>query len=133
MPLDNRREFTRVGVPMWAQFEVGQNRVAGPAVDVSMNGLFLETARPNLRGTGSLEITFDAAEQEVLVRGRAEVVRNLGNGLGLRIIEIELESYDFLKEVLMRHAADPRQVELELDEHVGLLRDDLEHGNGGSD
>ncbi|MDA0691821.1 MAG: PilZ domain-containing protein [Nitrospinae bacterium] len=121
----NLREFTRV--PINARVEVKTGEVsfnATKTIDLSMKGvsliadqiLPLETkcAVTIFLGNGDLGITIN-------VKGK--VKRSVESGMAIEFTEIDLDSYEYLQNLLMHNSQTVHDVvEEEIHSHLGLKR-----------
>lgn len=121
---EERREFSRVEVGMWANVVLSGDTIEGPVANLSMNGLFIhmDGKIPKLGQSGHLRLVLGQGCPPLEVRADVEVMRVTPEGIGLQILEVELESYHHLRQVLLHNAPDPRAVEGELKRHLGLRR-----------
>jgi hypothetical protein len=120
----NNREFSRVPLPVSAAFAlVSGETIEGTAHDISMNGVFIETSRGASVGEeGQLTLTFEPKYEPIVITGHGRVIRVTDEGVGVQILEIELEGYEHLRNLILYNAPDPEAVMSELDGHLGLKR-----------
>ena len=115
----NKREFTRV--PLDFPVHVSQSYQVlrfAEGVDVSAGGIYVRDANPVPVGeecTVSIQLT-----ESCVIHARAETVRHLEGGFAARFVEIDLESFEFLKLFVLYNADDQEKVEREFAEHNGL-------------
>jgi predicted protein tyrosine phosphatase len=124
MKKGNSREFSRVPLPVRARFKLaGGETLEGKAHDVSMNGVFIETAQTAAKDAkGQLTLIFEPNGESILIHGHGRVTRSSEQGIGIQIDEMELEGYEHLRNLILYNAPDPEAVVSELDEHLGLKR-----------
>lgn len=99
--------------------------VQGEVEDLSMNGVFLRAARTSegLRGSeGALRLVFGEGEGAIHLQARARVMRETADGVGLKITEVELESYHHLRSLVLLNADSYDAARDEIEQHQGLLR-----------
>lgn len=121
----NLREFTRV--PINAKVEVKTSTISFQAtktIDLSMKGVSLiadqmlpvdtKCSVTILLGNGDLGITID-------VKGK--VKRSVESGMAIEFTEIDLDSYEYLQNLLMHNSHTVHDVvEEEIHNHLGLKR-----------
>jgi PilZ domain-containing protein len=121
----NLREFTRV--PINARVEVKAGEISFKAtktINLSMKGVSLvadqmlpvdtQCAVTILLGNGDLGITID-------VKGK--VKRSVESGMAIEFTEIDLDSYEYLQNLLMHNSHTVHDVvEEEIHNHLGLKR-----------
>jgi len=121
---EERRAFTRVtsdvGACLAAQ-NAEQEMVSGRVEDVSMNGMFLrcqsvlpEGARCRVR----LPLQDDAPAPAITVE--AVVTRVKKEGLAIQFLEIDITSFEHLRNLVLYNASIVVQVEQELVRHRGI-------------
>ncbi len=121
---EERRGFSRVTHRAVASLELPDGSlVAGEVCDVAVGGAALTTgARPPLGTTGAFVLRLGEPPRGVRVEGRAEVVRHLDDGIGLRFVEVDLDSYHHLVDLVRYNADDVEHIEAEIAAHKGLRR-----------
>lgn len=121
----NLREFTRVPINVKVEVKTGENSFnATKTIDLSMKGVSLiadQTLPVDTKcevtiflGNGDLGITID-------VKGK--VKRSVESGMAIEFTEIDLDSYEYLQNLLMHNSHTVHDaVEEEIHNHLGLKR-----------
>lgn len=98
--------------------------VSGQLKDVSVNGLFVGTTETLPIGAeypvSILLETADGHAIELLMKGR--ITRLDSEGIAVQFTEIDADSLDHLRNLVMYNAKDPDQVEHELERHLAFRR-----------
>ncbi len=123
---ENRREFTRVTVPIEAELQLEDRCVATALTDVSMIGAFLGGCEPIAVSTKCRFVVFlDGRTGRTRIEADARVVRSGAAGVGLEFEDlVGLDSYWHLRSLVVYNAKDPDAAEREVDEHLGIRRRD---------
>lgn len=121
---ENRREFTRVQVPIDAELQLEERVVTTQVTDVSMIGAFLAGCEPLPIGTkGRFVIFLDGRTGRTRIEADGRVVRSGESGVGLEFEDlVGLDSYWHLRSLVVYNAKDPDAAEREVDEHLGIRR-----------
>jgi hypothetical protein len=127
----DRRQFQRV--PFRAEVTVraaGRTLRSGSTLDLSMNGILLEAAEaPPAEGTPcDIAITLTGSDPLVTISARGFIVRSGPGTLAARLSEVDLDSYQHLRQLILHNAADPDQAERELSDHQGIRPDHRKSG-----
>ncbi|MFQ5355398.1 MAG: PilZ domain-containing protein, partial [Mariprofundaceae bacterium] len=119
----NLREFSRIDVPVRVELSCEDgSKVEGSAYDISMNGLLMQVDQAPEVGT-SCDLRILIGEHEPLtVDTHGEVVRKDKNGIGVNFINMDLEGFSYMRNLVMYNAKNMEQVEQEFAEHLGLYR-----------
>jgi hypothetical protein len=125
---DERRGFVRVPFNTEVVITAGEWSLrATSGIDISMSGLHLsgldrtDTTRP-LPGTSaraSIHL-LQAAGHRVLIEADGRIIRSGTGELAVEFIEIELEGYQHLRQLILNNAEDPDQAEQQFNEHRGI-------------
>lgn len=119
----NQREFSRVRIPVQVELtcESGAS-VAALTYDVSLTGVRIPCDQSLvLNKTCDVKLVIGDQEPiEILATG--QVVRADGSFVVVHFDSVEMESYPYLKNLILYNSHDAGQVEKELDEHIGLRR-----------
>lgn len=121
---NNRREFTRVTVPIEVALHLPDRVVTTTLRDVSMIGAFLPTTETAPADTKCrLQIFLDGHDGHCRIEADARIVRSDGHGIALEFEDlVGLDSYWHLRSLVVYNAQDPEAAEREVDEHVGIRR-----------
>jgi hypothetical protein len=121
----DRREFIRV--PFRTQVTVrapDRTLWANSTLDISLNGLRIATEeRPLAEGTAcEIEIVLSDADPPVIIEARGTVVRPEPGILAVHLTELDLDTYDHLRRLILNNAADPEKAEREFAAHWGIRK-----------
>ena len=118
---EERREFTRVRVPIAVELRIDGRRVRALLRDVSMRGASVRCGEAIDVGTRCrLVIPLEGGAH---IDADARVVRATGGGLALEIDDLRgLDSYRHLRGLVLTNAPDPDAAEREVDAHLGIRR-----------
>ena len=118
---DDRRQFSRLeSLEVHVRFEAeGGRAVESKGHQISANGLFVLTDESPAVGTrGEIEMDFNGLR----MWAKMEVARVTDEGFGVRFSEVDLASFEHLRNLIVFNSTDPERAKLEFDSHVGLLR-----------
>ncbi|OGW34027.1 MAG: hypothetical protein A2X58_10825 [Nitrospirae bacterium GWC2_56_14] len=126
---DERRGFVRVPFNTEVVINAGDWSLhAKTGIDVSMSGLHLtgldraDSGRP-LPGTSCrASIHLQAAGHQAQIEADGRIVRSKPGELAVEFIEIELEGYQHLRQLILNNADDPDRAEEQFNEHRGIKR-----------
>ncbi len=115
------RECSRVVIHLRAEVQCpGSPAVQGAIQNLGLQGGFFLTATPPDQGRPcQIRVFLEGADLQVRAAGR--VVRHGPGGCALRFEElIGLESLTHLRNLILFNSEDPKRVEAEFDDHLGL-------------
>ena len=121
----HRREFTRIPIKILGWVEIGDRTISGPAKDVSMKGVYLETDQECLVGSkGQVRLSFMENQADLPIEVEGRVVRSDSSGIGVEFVEMGVESYHHLRNLVLYHSRgeSTEQIEEELESHLGLKK-----------
>ncbi len=126
---DERRGFVRVPFNTEVVLIAGDWSLrATSGIDVSMSGLHLtgldrtDAAKP-LPGTViSASIHLQTAGHREMIEAEGRVIRSEPGELAVEFIEIELDGYQHLRQLVLNNADDPDRAEKQFNEHQGIRR-----------
>ena len=119
--MSDRREFTRVPLAFPVRIHAeGRTLDGSRSIDVSANGVAVTTSHQLPVGT-ACEIELCIAESRAM-EATGHVVRSSDGALAVEITEMELESYELMRNLLRFNADDPDRIEAEFCQHVGIRR-----------
>lgn len=108
---DERRRFTRVHFHVLAEICYQQVLLSGQVSDLSLKGLFVHTDQSIPLGeVVDVKIRMPLTNPPLEFRLRAEAVRVVAEGIGLRIVEADVQSFTHLRNIVAMQANDPDQV-----------------------
>jgi hypothetical protein len=126
---DERRGFVRVPFNTEVVLTAGDWSLrVGSGIDISMSGLHLtgldrtDAGRP-LPGTSCrASIHLQAAGHRALIEAEGRIIRSGPGELALEFIEIELDGYQHLRQLILNNTDDPDRAEKQFNEHPGIRR-----------
>jgi hypothetical protein len=121
---ENRREFTRVHVPIDAELQLEDRVVTAQVTDVSMIGAYLAGCEAIPAGTKCRVVVFlDGRTGRTRIEADGRVARSSAAGIGVEFEDlVGLDSYWHLRSLVVYNAKDPDAAEREVDEHLGIRR-----------
>jgi len=119
----NQRQYSRSKVSIAATLSTRDGNAFGVEVaDLSMGGVFVHTDKQLEEGEHcQISMLLGHIQHELPILADAIVVRNVPNGIALRFESIQLESIASMQHVIVDHADDPDQAELEFSSHGGWI------------
>ncbi|ATX78558.1 PilZ domain-containing protein [Mariprofundus aestuarium] len=121
---DNKRDFSRVETHIDAEVDCGDKIVCGRLADVSMRGvrLFCNEMLP-LQAECTVKCFLgETRESPACIKAKGKIVRSTEEGISVEISEIDLESFEHLRNLVLLNASNESQVEGELKSHLGLKK-----------
>jgi hypothetical protein len=112
---DDRRKFSRITFHRPAELDVRVAQVTAEVVDVSLKGALVEVPLSFRTGVGAkctLTIRLDAGD--AVIRMEGEIAHRQGRLLGVRCVEIDLESISHLRRLVELNVADEDVLHREL-------------------
>ncbi len=117
---ENDREFTRVPINLSVELSCDGKIISSKnCQDVSMNGVYI-ISEEKFKADSTCEIKLLVESEEIKAQGHVERVTE--NGMAIKFLGIELESYDKLYELIVFNSSNSEQMEKEFQEHVGLKK-----------
>jgi hypothetical protein len=119
------REFTRVPVHIWGTFsnEAGEELLTAEINNLSMRGCHASTFEALAAQTRCHLTLFTEDEEDALhFKVEARIVSSDQDGMGIEFVELPLESYEHLRNMVLLNSRDPDRVEREFREHLGIRR-----------
>jgi hypothetical protein len=114
------REFTRNTVRLEVTVRTdGHRDIRGRSRELSMNGLFVMTCEQLKPGT-RCHITLTLSDNETAIETDGHVANVHDAGMGIAFDEMEPESFNHLRKLVLFNAKDYELVEQELGNHVGF-------------
>jgi hypothetical protein len=121
---ESQREFTRIPIRIWGTFADGTGDILTAEVNnLSLRGCHVSTFDPLAAG-GRYHLTLfiEDDEQALHFKVEARVVRSDQDGMGVEFMEMPLESYEHLRNLVLLNSPNPERVEREFRDHIGLKR-----------
>jgi hypothetical protein len=122
---EEKREFLRVPFVTEAQIIVGDCAIRSTTgIDVSLSGLRLSTAEtaPPVGAPCSVKIRLGGREQELVIEAQGAVIRTEPGHVAVRFSELDYDSYQHLRQLILLNSEDPERAEEEFSEHWGIRR-----------
>jgi hypothetical protein len=118
-----KRRFSRIGFNMPAELTVNDQVFSLPQIDnLSIGGCLLKMGVPFEEGLACrLWLPLDPTNTQLAIEVFGEIVRCDAHGVSMRFTRITPESLFHLRNLIRYNAADPDQIEMEINEHPGLL------------
>jgi hypothetical protein len=120
-----KRGFSRV--PFNAEVEVrvyGRSIRSQEGIDISMSGIRLLTREPIPPAETSCQVTIalGGPENPVMIDAKGKMVRSQKGSLAVEFIELDIDSYHHLQQVIVSNADDHERAEKEFAAHWGIRK-----------
>ncbi|PIQ99112.1 MAG: hypothetical protein COV66_14615 [Nitrospinae bacterium CG11_big_fil_rev_8_21_14_0_20_45_15] len=117
------REFTRVPIQIEVHLSSDKGIVKTlKTKDLSLKGVFVEADEQWPESTEcDVSLTLQAAEP-VVMEFKGKVERSLKTGMGIEFLEMGLESYEHLQQLLRYNSTETDKIDSEIRTHVGLKK-----------
>jgi hypothetical protein len=118
-----KRGFIRI--PFNTKVEVraqGRTIRSLEGINLSMSGIRLTTgdAVPVAETPCQVKITLSASEDRLLIEANGKVIRSEPGSLAVEFMELDLDSYHHLRQIILNNADDPEKAEKEFMAHWGI-------------
>ena len=112
---NERRIFTRVLFHVYAEINFQGETITGQVTDLSLKGMFVHTtcAVPNGE-VMDVKLRMPSTNPPLEFHLRTEVVRNTTEGIGLKIVEADVQAFTHLRNIVAMQSNDPDHVLEEL-------------------
>jgi hypothetical protein len=122
-PENEKRAFVRVPFRIGTTIRTGDRTIwSGNTLDISLNGLRVattETVPPE--GTFcEVEIVLAEVPEPVIIEARGSIVRSQPGTLAVHFSEVDVDSYEHLRQLILNNSEDPERAEKEFDVHWGI-------------
>jgi len=120
-----KREFVRVPFMIGTTVRTKDRTIwSSKTLDVSMNGLCVETteATPPDGTFCEVEIVLAEAPEPVIIEARGSIVRSEPGTLAVNFSEIDIDSYEHLRQLILNNSEDPEKAEQEFRSHRGIRK-----------
>ena len=124
-PENEKREFVRVPFVIGTTVRTSDRTIwSSNTLDVSMSGLRVETKETVPReGTFcEVEIVLVEAPKPVIIEARGSIVRSKPGTLAVQFSEVDVDSYEHLRQLILNNSEDPERVEQEFLSHRGIRK-----------
>ncbi len=123
---EEHREFTRVPIRVWVEVRAGDCTIKTHEThDLSMTGISLKQQGTPLAVDTLCEVSvfLEGADPPIHVDMKGRVGRSTDQDLAVEFKEVDLESYEHLKNLVRYNSHQSADVvDKELDEHTGIKR-----------
>lgn len=111
---DEKRKFTRVAFKIFAEMQYAGKTISGRVSDLSLKGLFIHTTEQVELGE-EMEVTLrlPSTSPPLDFRLRASVARVVADGIGMEIVESDLQAFTHIRNIVAMHLEDPDQIMVE--------------------
>ena len=118
----NKRDFSRALINIEAELVSGETTIRGHAGNVSMRGMLVYCSDRLAAGTEcAVKLHLgDPGVHSICINANGKVVRNIEDGMGVEFTEIDLESFEYLRNLVRMNADNISQIESEFKDHLGL-------------
>lgn len=115
-----KRKFTRIPFNVEAVVERNGRTVRGIVNNLSMKGMFLDTDG-KMDGDGPIDITIllSGSSSELSIQLKGTVVRKTDEGFAVEFMEIDLDSFMHLKNVVAYNSSDADEI---MDEYYRSIK-----------
>ncbi|MFH1091513.1 MAG: PilZ domain-containing protein [Pseudomonadota bacterium] len=114
--MDDNRKRKRVNFRTRVHLKDGDRQMTGlPSRDLSLKGLYIETGE-NLALDTEVEIYLElsGASPDLELHMKGRVVRQDPGGLAVDFVEVDLDSFSHLRNIVLYNSEDPAEVDQEL-------------------
>jgi hypothetical protein len=122
-PESEKRGFVRVPFSIGATIRTRDRTIwSGNTLDVSMNGLRVATTEnAPLEGTScEVEIVLAETPDPVIIEAHGSIVRSQPGTLAVHFSEVDIDSYEHLRLLILNNTEDPERAETEFGVHWGI-------------
>lgn len=120
---NEKREFVRVPFIMGTTVRTSHRTIwSSTTLDISMNGLRVATTE-NVPPEGTLcevEIVLAETPEPVIIEARGSIVWSETGTLAVHFSEVDVDSYDHLRQLILNNSEDPERAEKEFGAHWGI-------------
>jgi hypothetical protein len=120
---NEKRGFVRVPFSIGTTIRTsGRTIWSSNTLDVSMNGLRVATTE-NVPPEGTfceVEIVLAEAPDPVIIEARGSIVRSQPGTLAVHFSEVDIDSYEHLRLIILNNSENPEEAEKEFDAHWGI-------------
>ena len=120
-----KREFIRIPFNTTVEVRV-QDRVirSHEGINISMGGVGLSTrdAIPPADALCRVTINLGEPDDPIHINVKGTIVRSQGESLAVKFIDLDIDSYQHLRQLIVNNADDPDRAELEFVAHWGTRK-----------
>ena len=120
-----KRDFVRVPFKTDTAVRTRDRTIwSSSTLDISMNGIRVATAEaaPPEGTLCEIEIVLSETPSPAIIEARGSIVRSAAGTLAVHFTEIDLDSYEHLRQLILNNAMDPERAEQEFHTHRGIRR-----------
>jgi hypothetical protein len=120
-----KREFIRVPFNTTVEVRVRDRVIRShEGIDISMGGVGLSTHDPIPPADAPCRVTINlgGSENPIHIYVEGTIVRSEGGSLAVKFIDLDLDSYQHLRQLVVNNADDPDRAELEFVAHWGTRK-----------
>ena len=124
-PDNDKREFLRVPFRINTTVRTSDRTIwSSNTLDVSINGLRVATteAVPPEGTFCEVEIVLAEAPEPVIIEARGSIVRSEPGTLAVHFSEVDVDSYEHLRQLVLNNSQDPDRAENEFGAHWGIRK-----------
>ncbi len=122
MESNDRRRFIRIPFKTEVRIEAKEAVIRyNGEIDISMSGLRApcQGSLPEA-ATCRATIMLSAVLNDAVIRAEGRVIRSEPESIALEFTELDLDSYNHLRQLILNNAPDPERAEQEFDAHWGI-------------
>ena len=123
MEHDDRREFSRVSFHTNVTIRTPDRTIwSSSSIDISLSGIRISSAEalPAEGARCEVEIVLTESPSPEIIEMRGTIVRSGGGTMAVHVTEVDLDSYQHLRRLILSNAGDPARAEREIDDHWGI-------------
>ncbi len=121
--MSDKRGFIRVPFNTEVEVQFPDRTIRShEGIDLSMAGIHLSTGDevPVPPSSCQVKILLKALEHTMLIEASGKVIRSAPRSLAIEFTELDVDSYDHLRQLILNNAEDPEQAEKEFTAHWGI-------------
>jgi hypothetical protein len=122
---NEKREFVRVPFTIGTTVRTSDRTIwSSNTLDISMNGLRVETTElvPPEGTFCEVEIVLAEVPEPVIIEARGSIVRSKPGTLVVNFAEVDVDSYEHLRQLILNNSEDPEKAEQEFRSHRGIRK-----------
>jgi hypothetical protein len=121
--LNDRRSFLRIPFKTEVTIETGGILIRSESeINVSMSGLSMPFTGPAPEPgmSCSAAIILKAFENRVAIEAKGKIIRSDGGSLAVEFTELDIDSYNHLRQLILNNSEDTEKAESEFIAHWGI-------------
>ena len=109
-----RRKFRRVPFEVTAAVQTGLVNISGTVYNLSMSGMFLATTTTIERDSPlEISIILSGSSSSLSIKLKGKLVRQTEEGIAVEFLEMDLDSFIHLRNIVAQNSDDPDSVHQE--------------------